>query len=79
MNLSTSKIKDLSVGKLAEVRSDRAGKITLMVRESGYVMVRRPRAIPFVMSEKDWDDEAAWAELLSVGGMVVRGRFEMNR
>lgn len=33
---------------------DRHGVIRYMVRSGGYVMVRRPRCTPFVMSEKDW-------------------------
>lgn len=33
---------------------DWLGKITFMVRSGGYVMCKRPRATPFVISEKDW-------------------------
>lgn len=33
---------------------DRLGPIRYMVRSGGYVMVRRPRCVPFVLSEKDW-------------------------
>ena len=33
---------------------DRHGVIKYMTRSGGYVMARRPRAMPFVLSEKDW-------------------------
>lgn len=33
---------------------DRIGKITYMVRSGGYVMVRRPYNMPFIMTEKEW-------------------------
>ncbi len=33
---------------------DRSGKIVAMVRSGGYVMVKRPRCMPFVMAEGDW-------------------------
>lgn len=33
---------------------DCRGKITFMVRSGGYVMCKRPRAVPIVLSEKDW-------------------------
>jgi hypothetical protein len=29
-------------------------EIRFMSRHSGYVMVRKPRCMPFVMTEKDW-------------------------
>jgi hypothetical protein len=29
-------------------------RVRLMARSGGYVMVRKPRAIPFVLSEKEW-------------------------
>jgi hypothetical protein len=35
----------------ADGRDDR---IRLMARSGGYVMVRKPRCTPFVLSEKDW-------------------------
>ncbi len=35
-------------------RYDEHGKITPLVRSGGYMMVRRPRCMPFVMTEKDW-------------------------
>lgn len=35
-------------------RYDSTGKIRFMTRSGGYVMCRRPRAIPFVLSEKQW-------------------------
>jgi hypothetical protein len=33
---------------------DRHGKINHMVSSGGYVMVHRPRCMPFVMTIKDW-------------------------
>lgn len=36
------------------VRKDGRGKITFMCRSGGYVMCRRPRAMPFILSEKEW-------------------------
>lgn len=33
---------------------DASGPIKYMTRSGGYVMVRRPRCAPFVLSEKDW-------------------------
>jgi hypothetical protein len=36
-------------------RTDAIGEIRFMVRSGGYVMCRRPRAIPFVLSEKEWN------------------------
>lgn len=29
-------------------------RVRFMVRSGGYVMVRKPGAMPFVVSEKDW-------------------------
>lgn len=37
-----------------QTRVDAIGEIRYMTRSGGYVMVRRPRAIPFVLSEKQW-------------------------
>ena len=34
-------------------RSD-GGKVRFMARSGGYVMCRRPRCAPFVLSEKEW-------------------------
>lgn len=33
---------------------DKSGKLVAMVRSGGYVMVKRPRCRPFVMTDKDW-------------------------
>ncbi len=33
---------------------DSTGKIMFLCRSGGYVMVKRPRAIPFVLSLKEW-------------------------
>lgn len=35
-------------------RKDENGVIRFMCRSGGYVMCRRPRAIPFVLTEKQW-------------------------
>lgn len=44
----TTKIK-------TEWRIDRDWPSKLMVKADGYVMVRRPGCIPYVMWEKDWE------------------------
>lgn len=36
-------------------RYDQYGEIRYMTRSGGYVMCRRPRCMPFVLSEKDWN------------------------
>jgi hypothetical protein len=36
------------------IRQDRTGPLRLMASAEGYVMVRRPGAMPFVIAEKDW-------------------------
>lgn len=33
---------------------DRHGKLLYMCRSGGYVMVKRPRCMPFVLTLKDW-------------------------
>jgi hypothetical protein len=33
---------------------DMHGKVMFMVRSGGYVMVKRPRCAPFVLTEKEW-------------------------
>lgn len=38
-----------------EVRYDQYGAKRLMAEAEGYVMVRRPHAMPGVMSRKEWD------------------------
>lgn len=45
-------------------RYDRHGKINLMSRAGGYCMARRPRCIPFVLTEKQWLklDAEPWSE-----------------
>lgn len=35
-------------------RRDQWGRIRFMARASGYVMVRRPVARPYVLREKEW-------------------------
>ncbi len=34
---------------------DEIGKIIYMTQSGGYVMVKRPRCMPFCMSIKDWN------------------------
>lgn len=34
----------------------KGGLIKFMARSGGYVMVRRPRAMPFVITEREWCD-----------------------
>lgn len=41
-------------------RQDAHGRITFMVRSGGYVMCRRPRSLPFVLSEKQWAKLELW-------------------
>ncbi|MBC8642964.1 hypothetical protein IAG25_40100 [Caballeronia sp. EK] len=36
-------------------RYDKHGEIRYMTRSGEYVMCRRPRCMPFVLSEKDWN------------------------
>ena len=45
------------MGSVREIkRRDRFGRIDFMAAANGYVMVRRPGCIPFVMREKEWSD-----------------------
>ena len=37
-----------------------ADRLRFMCRSGGYVMVRKPRATPFVMAEKDWAKMPIW-------------------
>lgn len=41
--------------KAGEVRWDRYGEFRAMAFADGYVMFRRPRATPYVVSVKEWD------------------------
>lgn len=43
-----------------KARADDGGRINLMARSSGWVMVRRPGCIPYTMPEKDWAALANW-------------------
>ena len=52
---------------------DAHGPIKYMTRSGGYVMVRRPRCAPFVLSEKDWrrlpkDAEGGASWRVNLGG-----------
>lgn len=38
---------------VTEMQGD-GGMVRLMARSGGYVMVRRPRCAPFVLTEKEW-------------------------
>lgn len=40
--------------EIYEPRSDEHGPLVYMANADGYVMVRRPRAVPFVMTETGW-------------------------
>lgn len=40
--------------EIRTIRYDKVGKLTILCHSGGYLMVRRPKAIPFVMREKDW-------------------------
>ena len=42
-------------GMAKEVRYDKHGELRLMAEAEGYVMVRRKRCSPFVLSRKEWD------------------------
>jgi len=39
---------------VSNIRYDSLGKITAMAWTDTYVMVRRPHAMPFVLSMKEW-------------------------
>lgn len=39
---------------MRQARFDMRGKIVLMAKADGYVMVRRPWDTPYVMSMSDW-------------------------
>lgn len=41
---------------MKDVRYDRGGKLTAMATADGYVMVRRPRCMPFVVSLRFWSN-----------------------
>lgn len=43
-------------------RYDDRGPIVLMAVAKGYVMVRRPGCIPFVLTERDWQAMSEKAE-----------------
>ena len=55
---------------------DHCGRINFMCQSGGYVMVKRARAVPFVLTLKDWAklpktaDEGRWA-------VVFNGRVEI--
>lgn len=55
---------------------DMHGKITPMARSGGYVMVKRPRCAPFILSEKDWrklpKTQAEGCQWTAQTGRVVR-------
>lgn len=47
------------------ISADRAhpsdgGRVVLMARSGGYVMVRRPRCAPFVLREAEWAKLPKW-------------------
>jgi hypothetical protein len=59
--MTTSRKDPLSYGaglalwkKTFATRRDQHGVMRMMAVADGYVMVRRPGALPFVMSREDW-------------------------
>lgn len=40
---------------MSKIRYDLVGKLTLMVEKDGYVMIRRPGAMPMVIATKKWE------------------------
>lgn len=42
-------------------RCPERGKLRLMATAEGYVMVRRPGCMPFVMAAKDWEKLPIWS------------------
>lgn len=62
--MNTPRVKNLGHHEFPrgpKARTDDGGKITLMARSGGYVMVRRPRCFPYVMGERAWVRLADWA------------------
>ncbi len=54
---------------------DHHGKIVFMARSCGYVMARRPRCIPFVLSEKEWrklPKDAESGASFGIGSVVAK-------
>lgn len=41
-------------GKIWTTRAADMARLRLMARSGGYVMVRKSRAMPFVLTEKEW-------------------------
>lgn len=41
---------------------DNGRRMKFMTQSSGYVMVRRPHAMPFVMAERKWINLPLWVE-----------------
>lgn len=41
-------------GKWTKEEAGDYGRVRFMARSGGYVMCRRPRAMPFVLTEKEW-------------------------
>jgi hypothetical protein len=44
------------------------GRITYIAHAKGYVMARRPRAVPFVITEKLWNSFPLWDEQRAASG-----------
>lgn len=40
---------------MSNIRYDLIGKLTLMTEKDGYVMIRRPGAMPMVITTKKWE------------------------
>lgn len=41
-------------GKRWTYKAGDMGRLRCMARSGGYIMVRKPRAMPFVLTEKEW-------------------------
>lgn len=53
--MSTSKFDPRDRADMSFVSTDiREQRIRFMARSGGYVMVRRPRCVPFCLTEKQW-------------------------
>lgn len=61
------------------VKKDRHGELRLMAAAKGYVMVRRPGCMPFVMSGKEWDRMPSPAKWDEIDGMWKRAALSSGK
>lgn len=50
-------------GERREFKADRGGpggRVTYIAHGRGYVMIRRPGCVPFVVTEDDWRSRPLW-------------------